>query len=47
MNFSVVIGFSRIPRLLRWHRRLGSLRPVVARLLAQRPSVTTTTQRLS
>ena len=31
-------SFSRIPRLLRWHRRLGSLRPVVARLLAQRPS---------
>ncbi len=31
-------SFSRIPRLLRWHRRLGLLRPVVAQLLRQRPS---------
>ncbi len=31
-------SFSRLPRLLRWHRRLGPMRPVVAKLLRQRPS---------
>ena len=31
-------SFSRIPRLLRWHRRLGPLRLPLAQLLAQRRS---------
>ena len=31
-------SFSRIPRLLRWHSRLGPIRPVVGKLLRQRPS---------
>ncbi|MDC3009379.1 asparagine synthase (glutamine-hydrolyzing) [Synechococcus sp. AH-736-G20] len=38
-------SFTRIPRMLRWHNRLGSLRPLFANLLKQRHSHRT--QRLS